>query len=211
VNDEDAEGIVLRVRPATETSLVVTWLTAQAGRVATLAKGARRPRSPFGGKLDLCFRAEFSFRRSLRSDLHLLREVRLVDTHRRLRADLDCLRQAAAAVALVEMATESETPLPEIFSLMCAFLARLAPAPPPVLLRLAFEARLLGELGLGPGSAPTRLSPGAQALLEEIVGGDWDRLDRLQPAHAHQAELDRFLGGWMAEHLGRVPARRPSC
>ncbi|MAE31407.1 MAG: hypothetical protein CMO43_07430 [Verrucomicrobiales bacterium] len=44
-----------------------------------LAKGARRAKSPFRGKLDLFHLAEFSFRRSRRSELHTLCEVVLTE------------------------------------------------------------------------------------------------------------------------------------
>ncbi|SVC52518.1 uncharacterized protein METZ01_LOCUS305372, partial [marine metagenome] len=43
--------MVLRVFPLTETSLVVHWLSPEAGRIGTVAKGARRAKSPFRGKL----------------------------------------------------------------------------------------------------------------------------------------------------------------
>jgi len=71
--DERATGLILRLRPLTETSLIVNWLTAEGGRIATVAKGARRPKSPFRGKLDLFYEADFSLLRSRRSDLHILR------------------------------------------------------------------------------------------------------------------------------------------
>ena len=80
--DERSIGVILRVRPLTETSLIVHWLTPDLGRVATVAKGARRPKSPFRGKLDLFYEADFSFQRSRRSELHNLREVVLRETHR---------------------------------------------------------------------------------------------------------------------------------
>ena len=51
-----AIGLILRTRRLTETSLIVHWLTAEEGRVATVAKGALRPKSPFRGKLDLCYK-----------------------------------------------------------------------------------------------------------------------------------------------------------
>jgi DNA repair protein RecO (recombination protein O) len=60
-------GLILRTRPFTETSLIVQWLTADFGRLSTIAKGARRTKSPFAGKLDLYYLAEFSFVRSRRS------------------------------------------------------------------------------------------------------------------------------------------------
>jgi DNA repair protein RecO (recombination protein O) len=85
---ETATGLILRTRPLTETSLIVHWLTPELGRIATVAKGARRTKSPFAGKLDLFYAADFSFSRSRRSDLHTLREVKLNETHGAIRADI---------------------------------------------------------------------------------------------------------------------------
>ena len=85
---ESASGIILRTRLLTETSLIVHWLTAKSGRIATVAKGARRAKSPFLGKLDLFYEADFSFGRSRRSDLHILREVILRETHGAIRTDI---------------------------------------------------------------------------------------------------------------------------
>ena len=67
---ERAEAIVLRVQPVTESSLLVLWFTREFGKLKTLAKGARRPKSPMRGRLDLFYQDEISFLRSLRSDLH---------------------------------------------------------------------------------------------------------------------------------------------
>ena len=97
---ESASGIILRTRPLTETSLIVHWLTPELGRIATVAKGARRPKSPFAGKLDLFYAADFSFSRSRRSDLHTLREVKLRETHGAIREDILKLQQAGYAAAL---------------------------------------------------------------------------------------------------------------
>src|SRR5512135_1096902 len=94
---ESATGVVLRTRPLTETSLIIHWLTPDRGRVATVAKGARRPKSPFHGKLDFAFACDFSFVRSARSELHPLREVVVRDPHEPLRHELGWLQQAAYA------------------------------------------------------------------------------------------------------------------
>ncbi len=108
---ESASGIILRTRPLTETSLIIHWLTPDFGRIATVAKGARRPKSPFAGKLDLFYAADFSFSRSRRSELHTLREVKLRETHGAIRQDILKLQQAAYAAAFIEQATETDTPL----------------------------------------------------------------------------------------------------
>ena len=65
---ESAIGIILQTRPLTETSLIVEWLTPEFGRIATVAKGARRTKSPFHGKLDLFYEAAFSFSKVVQSD-----------------------------------------------------------------------------------------------------------------------------------------------
>src|ERR1043166_2734821 len=134
-------GIILRTRPLTETSLIVHWLTPDLGRIATVAKGARRPKSPFRGKLDLFYEADFSFARSRRSELHNLREVVLRETHSRLRENLGWVQQAGYAAAFIEQTTETETPLPEIHELMTFLLRHLTERPPTPPTALAFELK----------------------------------------------------------------------
>ena len=132
--DEKSPGLILRTRLLTETSLIVHWLTPDLGRIATVAKGARRPKSPFRGKLDLFHVADLSFARSRRSELHTLREVAIRETYPALRQDLQLLRQAAYAAQLIEQTTETETPLPGMFQLMLdllTFLAKPRPGRPP--------------------------------------------------------------------------------
>src|SRR5471030_709346 len=124
-------GIILRTRPLTETSLIIHWLTPDFGRIATVAKGARRHKSPFLGRLDLFYLADFSFSRSRNSDLHHLREVRLLETHGALREDFLKFQMAAYATAFIEQATETETPLPGIYDLSKSFLKRLCDKKPP--------------------------------------------------------------------------------
>jgi DNA repair protein RecO (recombination protein O) len=145
-------GLIIRVLPLTETSLIVDWLTPDFGRISTAAKGARRPKSPFHGKLDLFYLADFSFARSARSELHTLREVKLLETHSALRKDIHALQQAAYCARLLVQATEKETPLPELFALMIDTVGRISAQPPRAKTILDFEVNLLTELGLTPDS-----------------------------------------------------------
>src|SRR5437660_12777395 len=115
---ERTRGLILRLYPLTETSLIVRWLTPTFGRMSTVAKGARRPKSPFSGKLDLFYLADFSFSRSRRSELHTLREVNLRETHSALRQELGYLKQASYCAMLVEQATETDTPWHAVLDLV---------------------------------------------------------------------------------------------
>jgi len=201
---ESAAGLVLRTRPLTETSLIIQWLTPSLGRLATVAKGARRPKSPFRGKLDLFYLADFSFSRSRRSELHTLREVSLRETHRGLREDLGRLQQAAYCTALVEQATEAETPLPHVFDLMLGLLQHLTAHPPQPQTVFAFELKLLTELGLKPDLDKSRLNPGTKRLVQALGENDWPVVARLRATTAQEAELGQFLHGFLVYHLGRV-------
>jgi len=201
---ETAAGLVLRTRPLTESSLIVHWLTPNLGRLATVAKGARRPKSPFRGRLDLFYLADFSFSRSPRSELHTLREVSLRDTHCALREDLTLLQQASYCAKLVEQATETETPLQHVFDWMIGLLADLAAQPLPAPTIFAFELKLLTDLGLKPDLDRSKLNAGTKQMVRALTESDWPVVARLRPTAAQAAELGTFLHGFLICHLGRV-------
>jgi DNA repair protein RecO (recombination protein O) len=68
-------GIILRLTKLSDTSLIVTWCVDGVGLVKTVAKGARRPKSAFAGKLDLFYTAELSWIPSGKSELGTLKEL----------------------------------------------------------------------------------------------------------------------------------------
>jgi DNA repair protein RecO (recombination protein O) len=205
---ESTTGIILRTRPLTKTSLIVHWLTPDLGRVATVAKGARRPQSPFAGKLDLFYGADFSFSRSRRSELHTLREASLRETHGAIREDILKLQQAGYAAAFIEQATEVETPLPEIYGLTRAFLTQLCAQPLRPQAIFALELKLLQELGLAPDFTESRLTPGTRKIVEALLAGDWPAVARLKLSGAQAGEVRQFLHGFLIFHLGRLPRGR---
>jgi len=205
---ETTTGLVLRTRPLTETSLIVHWLTRDLGRLATVAKGARRPKSPFLGKLDVFYRADFSFARSRRSELHTLREVSLRETHPIFRRELGLLQQAVYCATLIEQTTETETPLPAVFDLLEGFLAYVHHAEPRAHAVFAFELKLLDELGLQPDLDQTRLNPGTRRLVEVLGQTDWAEVNRLRLSVPQTTEVRQFLHGFLVFHLGRIPSGR---
>ena len=203
-----AQGIILRTRPLTETSLIVNWLTPEFGRVSTVAKGARRPKSPFLGKLDLFYEADFSLTRSRRSELHALREVSLRETRSELRRELGYLQQASYAAVLIEQTTETETPLGEVFELMRGFLNHLTKQPPQPRSIYAFELKLLNELGLKPDLAKGHLTAVTKEIVKVLTESDWPGIAELKANAVQARELRQFLQGFLIYHLGRIPKGR---
>lgn len=145
---EITPAILLRKRNLTETSLLVTWFTENHGRLKTVAKGARRPKSPFAGRLDLFYECEIQFARSRRSDLHTLGELVLRTTYEGLRLDARRVALAAYFVELLELVTEAEHPVPELFELFQRALAHLNKTPASMRALLHFEAELARLLGI---------------------------------------------------------------
>ena len=201
---ETATGLVFRTRLLTETSLIVQWLTPNLGRLATVAKGARRAKSPFHGKLDLFYLADISFSRSSRSELHTLREVSLRETHSGLRKDLGLLQQASYCATLVERTTETETPLPQVFELMVGLLRHLLSHPAKPQTVFSFELKLLADLGLKPDLARSQLHPGTRQFVKALTESDWPVMARLKPSDEQLGELRQFLHGFLQYHLGSV-------
>lgn len=205
---ESATGLILRTRPLTETSLIVQWLTPEFGRISTVAKGARRHKSPFIGKLDLFYLADFSFSRSRRSDLHTLREINLRETNSALRENISALRQAAYATRFIEQATETETPLPLVYELLREFLDRLRTQKPSAAIVFAFELKLLRELGLEPDWAKTNLAAGTKKIAAILSQKDFTAGGNLKLTKSQIEELRQFLHGFLIFHLGKLPKGR---
>ena len=115
---ESTSAILLRKRKFSDTSLIVSWCTESFGCIQTIAKGARRAKSPFAGKLDLFFEAEIQIARSRRSDLHTLTEVVVRNPFAGIRSNYLRTQTAAYFVELIEICTERDHREPELFALL---------------------------------------------------------------------------------------------
>jgi DNA repair protein RecO (recombination protein O) len=204
--DERAEGLILRTRPLTDTSLIVQWLTPVFGRISTVAKGARRPNSLFSGKLDLYYEAAFSFQRSRRSELHILKEVKLHDFHESLRTDLHWLAQAAHAGQLIELVTETETPLAEVYDIFQTYLAALPNSGSARSMTLGFELKLLELLGYGPNLI--NASPLARQTAPGLVESDWTSVAGTSISQPLFIELNRIALMTLSQITDKVPTSR---
>ncbi|MEI7958888.1 MAG: DNA repair protein RecO [Verrucomicrobiota bacterium] len=156
---ESTAAILLRRTKFSDTSLIVTWLTCDHGKLKTVAKGALRPKSPFAGTIDLFFETEIAFVRSSRSEIHTLREAVLRHPFEGLRKDYARLELAAYFVELQELLTESDHPVPELFDLLHRALGYLENATPDRRALLHFENELARLLGINDeGSAYAALA-----------------------------------------------------
>ncbi len=211
MNVSRTAGLVLRVRPLTDSSLIVNWLTKDFGRVATVAKGARRAKSSFRGQLDLFYLSDISFAHSRRSELHTLREAHLANSHPGLRRDLIYVQQASYCAALIEQTAEPDTAMPAIFESLSGLLKIMPEHPAKPQTIFAFELKWLHELGLKPNLSESSLTPGSKMIVERLFEMDWPGIFQLRLSEEQTRELRLFLHGFIIYHLERIPRGRNDC
>ena len=143
-------ALVLRSIEVFETSLVVTLFTRELGKVSALAKGARRPKSPFQGGLDLLGVSDIVLFPKASEALDLLTEAAPVERFASLRRDLAALYAGYYIAELLSDLTDLHDPHPKLFDAARITLRHLGEAELRSRRLLRFELACLRELGLMP-------------------------------------------------------------
>jgi DNA repair protein RecO (recombination protein O) len=118
------EAIVLRSMRYGEADRILHLYTPRRGRVSAIAKGVRRARSRFGGRLEPFFRLQLDLHEG-RGELLTVTGAQTVEAYACLRADARALDAAARACDAVGRMFETDEPHPNVFNLLCRRLALL--------------------------------------------------------------------------------------
>lgn len=146
---EQGEAILIRRTVWSDTSFLTTWLLPDLGKVRAMAKAARRPGSPFAGKLDLFFHAEIGFARGKGSPpLHQLREVKVLTAFNATHVPCANVYACGYFAELVDLCTEPAEPAPEIFDLLLRAIRHLSEKPVTLRAIEHFEAQLCRAIGI---------------------------------------------------------------
>jgi DNA repair protein RecO (recombination protein O) len=161
------QAVVLRSIRYGEADRIVHLYTPHRGRIGAIAKGVRRSRSRFGGRLEPFFRLDLVLHEG-RSELLTITGAETVEGYGRLRSDGPALDSAARACDALGRLFDTTEPHPEVFNLLCNELALLdaEPARATHANQLAFRLKLLLAAGLAPQLAACTAC-GAQ---EHLVG-----------------------------------------
>ncbi len=146
-------AICIRTTDYSETSQVVTFFTRATGKVGAIAKGSKRPKSSFGGPLEIFSYGQIIFTDSNRERLSTLTEFVQQKDFSSLAANQFGLNCAYLAVELTDKLTTDYDPHPELFDSLVEFLQNLQDSKEDAsrfVLLILFQLSLLRETGLQP-------------------------------------------------------------
>jgi DNA repair protein RecO (recombination protein O) len=207
------EAVVLRSIRYGEADRIIHLYSATRGRIGAIAKGSRRPKSRFGGRLEPFFRLDLVLYEG-RGELLTVTGASTVDGHARLRGDGPALAAAGRACDAVLRLLDGEEANGAAYNLLCGYLALLdadpaaASAPGAALafrLKLALAAGFSPELAscarCGEADHLTAFSGAAGGVVCASCEGDGFPLS--ESAH-------RFMVDALARPLAEAPSAEPA-
>jgi len=173
---EHDQAICVRQWDWSETSQTVSILSRTHGLVRALAKGSRRPNTPFSGGIELLTRAEVGLIIKPASDLALLTEWHLVEHFPALRQSLTVYHAGLYAAELVVRMILDHDPHPEAFDALLALLRALQAGSPIDAPLLDYQKSILLACGYTPVidrdvATGAGLASGAVAQFVPELGG----------------------------------------
>jgi DNA repair protein RecO (recombination protein O) len=162
------EAVVLRSIRYGEADRILHLYSKTKGRIGAIAKGARKPKSRFGGRLEPFFRLDLVLHEG-RGELLTVTNASTLDGYPRLRASGPALNAGARACDAVLRLLDSAEPNPPAYNLLCRYLALLDdPGEEGASLETALSFRL--KLALAAGFAPELASCANCGEAEHLSG-----------------------------------------
>lgn len=118
------QAIVLRSIRYGEADRVLHLYSAARGRIGAIAKGSRKPRSRFGGRLEPFFRLDMVLHEG-RGELATVTGVHTVDAYPNLRSSGPAISAAARGCDAVLRLLDSSEANPAAYNLLCRYLSLL--------------------------------------------------------------------------------------
>jgi DNA repair protein RecO (recombination protein O) len=150
-------AICIRAIDYSETSQIVTFFTKTIGKIDAIAKGSKRPKSPFDGPIEVLSHGSIVFVESASEKLSTLTEFQQQPALINLRNNLFVMYACLFAAELLNNLTHDHDPHPELFDSFLDFLHNTNEQNPAdnerrdiLALLILFQLTLLKEIGLQP-------------------------------------------------------------
>lgn len=147
-------AICIRAIDYSETSQIVTFFTRENGKLSAIAKGSKRPKSPFDGPIEILSFGSIVFSNSTKEKLATLTEFQQEPAFVHLTGNLFALHCAYFGAELAGRLTDDYDPHPELFDRFLQFLKEIPDKnhekSDTLSLLILFQLALLKEIGLMP-------------------------------------------------------------
>lgn len=207
------EAIVIRRGNLGEADRILTLFTREHGKLAAVAKGARKPRSRFAGRLELFtqLRALLAVGRTL----DVVSQVDVIDPFAALRTDLARMGAASFVAELTDRATPDREAQPAIYSALRQGLRMIAGSDPEIA-AMWYAAQILSLSGYAPvvdrcvvcGKPVAGSAAFSFALGGSLCGSDRARDPEAVSASAVALAAIGFLREASAAALSRISLQR---
>jgi DNA repair protein RecO (recombination protein O) len=204
------EAIVLRSIRYGEADRILHLYSTARGRIGAIAKGVRKPKSRFGGRMEPFFRLDLLLHEG-RGELLTVSSVSTLDGYPRLRSSGPALTAGARACDAVLRLLDSAEPNPPAYNLLRRYLSILddPELPRGAGLETALAFRL--KLALAAGFSPELASCARCGEAEHLVGfsgaaGGVVCVTCEAGAFEFSPEAHRFMVEALAEPLAEAPS-----
>ncbi|MBC8479362.1 MAG: DNA repair protein RecO [FCB group bacterium] len=119
------ESVVLKIIPYMDTSIIARIFTKDHGKVTLMAKGAKRPKSPFLGFLEPMSILNTHYYQKDTRDIQTLKEVSFAHSTYNIRSDLNKLCTGLAVIDIMDKTSMNDDPAPILYRLMKRVLEQL--------------------------------------------------------------------------------------
>jgi DNA repair protein RecO (recombination protein O) len=221
------QGVVLRTIKLGEADRIVTFATQGHGKVRAVAKGVRKTKSRFGGRLEPMTHLAVQFYEG--RELDIVTQAETIDHFRPVREDLDRVARATTMLEAVDQVVQEREPNARVYQMLVGALRALAAGNAPLIVP-AFFWKLLSLEGAHPlldqcascgseddlcafdlaeGGVLCRdcrrgvaVSPDALTLIRAILGGGLAAALSL-PASSATFEVEHLASHALEQHLER--------
>jgi len=198
-------GVVLRTHKLGEADRIVTFLTRDNGKVRAVAKGVRKTKSRFGGRLEPPSHAQLLLYQG--RELDIVSQAETIDHFRPLRDDLDRLGRAVSMLEAADQLALEREPNPRLYEMLVGALRALSDQDAPLVLA-GFFLKVLALEGFRPQVEACVVCGGDGPLVSWAIeeGGLRCAAHRQGPALSAEAVdvLQHALGGRLGAALNET-------
>jgi len=204
------QGIVLRSYAFGEADRVVVLLSPNRGKLRTVAKGVRRTKSRFGGRLEPFTLVDLVVYEG--RNLDTITQVSVIAAYPRLRTDLDAVLAAGTMAEVADLVAQEDEPARSLFLLLRRGLETLEAAGPHPDLVTAYLLKAAEVIGLAPqfGSCARCGAPGPFRRFSFAEGGTLCEACRTPGSYLVRAGLIDYLVALADARLAELPEAQPT-